>query len=299
MARTGQLNFVGRRRMLEKCRHAVDAGQSVWLVGEHGVGKTALARRIVSGALYLPHSTPAKELLTSLLMECYGRGWYDPPKGKEAEGEDAAEAVVEKRIRRLDQKTAAGEAIKALSGQSAVLILDEFDQAPLSVVRVCRQIAPHATIIACGVSERAAQRPFLFGFERVEVKRLSRVESEELVKRLLDELNLDARERPALLRHIVEEAQGLPLVVHELVERSARKGDLSLKGVKREAVHGHTTVDMTPGMVIFACIILALRYAVRGLGDADLTVMAGLAAAVFMGLRFYAYRLAKPNRSRR
>jgi len=54
MAQTGHLIFIGRAHLLEKCRAAIDANISIQLVGEHGVGKTALARRISSGALCSP-----------------------------------------------------------------------------------------------------------------------------------------------------------------------------------------------------------------------------------------------------
>jgi len=307
--------FVGRRRLLEKCRLAVEAGQNVWLWGEHGVGKTALAKRAAPGALYLPHSSPPKELLSSLLLECWRRGWHTVASGEDEDDEgEEDEGKAEKKIRRLDQKSATAGAVAALrkageDGTSGgegrpLLILDDFDQAPASSVRVCRALAGVATLLACGVAERPAQRPFLFGFEKVEVARLSRAEGEQLASRLLDEFAIAARERPSLLRYVVEQAQGLPLVAHELVARAARRGDVSLRGVRGagvrgEGVHGLSTVDMTPGLVIGACVLLGLRYALRGLGDADLTVMAGVAAAAFTGLRFYAGRLSKPSRSGR
>lgn len=295
MARVGQLNFIGRRRLLERCRAVLDACGHLFLHGEHGVGKTALARRLFSDAVYLPHSNPVKEVLSSLLLEFWRRGWWQWDEA----ATEAAE--VEKKVRRLDQKAAMVQVVRALRGvdKPPVVILDEFDGATATVVRVVREIAPHARLVCCGVSEKPHQKSFLFAFEKVEVARLSKAESEELATRLLDEFALPARDRPALLRHLVEEAQGLPLVLQELVARAARKGDVSLSGVRSEALSGHRTVDMTPGLVVFACVILAARYAVRGLGDADLTVLAGLSAALFMGLRFYAYRLARPAKASR
>lgn len=287
--------------MLERCRRAVDAGVGVFLLGEHGVGKTALAKRICDGrtgdeAIYLPHCSPVKELLCSLLMECWRRGVWELPDGAESD-----EASVEKKVRRFDQKAALTQAVKALQNagksQKPVVIIDEFEGASASVVRACRHLAPHATLIVCGASEKPGQRPFLFGFEKIEVARLSKSESEELATRLLGEFQIAEGERGALLRHVVEAAQGLPRVIHELVSRAAKRGDVSLRGVRREEVHGHTTVDMTPALIIGACFLLALRYAVRGLGDADLPALAGISAAGFMVLRFYAYRMSRPQRA--
>lgn len=75
---SGQLAFVGRARLVEKVKVALDAGLDIWLTGEHGVGKTALAKRVAPDAIYCPHVTPAKEFLFLILSECYRRGWYVP-----------------------------------------------------------------------------------------------------------------------------------------------------------------------------------------------------------------------------
>ena len=66
------MTFIGRAPLLANCRAAVESGQDVWLLGEHGVGKSALARRIHPDALYVPGVTPAKDLLTCLLVVYLG-----------------------------------------------------------------------------------------------------------------------------------------------------------------------------------------------------------------------------------
>lgn len=169
---TTQMAFIGRARLLAKCRQAVDAGLDVWLTGEHGVGKTALAKRIASDAIYLAQIAPAKELLSTLLLECWRRGWHD------VEGE---EAEVEKALRRLDQKAAANAIVAALkradgAGQP-VLILDDFDSASPTIIRICRRLAEVSTVIAIGVQATTAQKPFLFHFTHIEVPRLTQTES--------------------------------------------------------------------------------------------------------------------------
>lgn len=297
MASTAHLTFIGRTHLLAKCRAAVESGQDVWLLGEHGVGKSALAKRIYPDALYVPTVTPVKDLLTCLLIQLYGRGWWSGPPSKNGEDEQQLSSdEVERGTRRLDAKTATACALAALKDRDTILVLDDFDAASPTVVRLCRQIGAHCTLVVCSVESKAAQRPFLFPFVCVEVPRLSRREAAELVARLLGEHALPTREIARLQTHLIEEAQGLPSVLHELVRRAVKKGDLSLQGVRGEAMHGHRVVDLTPALLVIGCCLVGARVAVRGMNDADLSVFAGFGVVAFMIMRLFAGKLSARRR---
>lgn len=294
MANTGHMAFVGRRRLIEQCRQAVDAELDIWLTGEQGVGKTALAKRISQEAIYVAHVSPAKELLSALLMECCSRGWYEA-LDKEGEAIDCEDS--EKAIRKLDIKTATATAVNALKDRKAMLILDDFDTATAAVVRICRKLGEVTTVIACGVNPRPAQKPFLFGFTQITIPRLSPGESEELVNRLLSDYPaVPQSERKRLVRHLVEQAQGMPNIARELVKRAASRGELSVSSVRRESMSGHREIDMTPGMVVLAAGLLIVRVMTKGLGDHDLSMLMGGSGVVFMLVRFFAFRLATKRR---
>lgn len=293
MARTAHMAFIGRRRLVEECRQAIDNDLDVWLTGESGVGKTALAKRISNDAIYVPHVSPIKELLTTLLMECCRRGWYQPATkgGEEIECEES-----EKAIRKLDTKTATTEALAALKDKKAVLILDDFDTATATVVRVCRKLGDITTVIACGVNSKPAQQPFLFRFTHITVPRLSESESRELAERLLNEYSIPQAEHGRLMRQLIEQAQGMPSILQELVKRSARRGDMSATSMRKESLSGHKQVDMTPGVVLVAAALVLLRVFTRGLGDHDLSMMMGGSGVLFMLVRFFAFRLGNKKR---
>lgn len=293
MASMGHLVFIGRQHVLEKCRAAVDAGISIQLLGEHGVGKSALAKRIHSEALYIAHVTPAKDLLTALLKECYRRGWHDVQTKDDEEMDDVA---LERALRKMDVKAATAAAVQALKERRAILVLDNFDEASATVVRLCRQLADVCLLVVCSVAPRPAQKPFLFGLTTIAVPRLTRSESEQLVNRLLGEHKVEERERKRVLRQLVESSQGLPSIIHATVKRAVGRGELSLQSVRKEEISGHKTVDMTPGLVILACLLVGLRVALRGSGDHDVTVILGATGALFMLVRFYAGRLSRTTR---
>jgi hypothetical protein len=296
MARTAHMAFIGRSHLLERVRTLLRAGQHIALLGESGIGKTALARRLEADAIYLEHVAPAKEMLGALLMECYRRGWYCP--GGESD-EEVEEPQAEKMIRRLDLKAATDEALRALRGQSAVLVLDNFERASPSVVNICRRLQAGSTLVVVAPNVKEAHRAFLFAFEKIEVPRLTPCEAGQLVDRLLGEYSqqIEPREVAALRRHILEQAQGVPAVAHELVTRARRRGEISLREVRKEAdLHAHRTVDMTPALLVMACLFIGMRVALRGLHDADLTALMGGSGALFMLVRVFAFRLSRHRR---
>ncbi len=298
---TSSLAFVGRVKLLAQVREAVSSGLDVWLTGEAGVGKTALAKRAAPDALYVPHCTPTKELLTSLLVELQARGFYEA----EGDEEPESEAELRKLLRKLDARAATNAILGALrqakieEGREPVIILDDFEGATATSVRAIRQIAAAATVICCGGEAKSAQKPFLFQCTRFEVPRLSRAENETLAARLLDDYGgvLDTRERPRLLRQIVEQSQGLPSVTRELVKRTAARGDLTMRAVQREELHGARTVDMTPGLIVIGILLVGWKVAMKPLHDTDMSVIFGFSGAGLMLIRLFAFRLA--NRGNR
>ena len=288
--------WVRRRALLDECRRAADAEQDIHLTGESGVGKTALAKRIREDAIYLAHPSPAGELLCALLFECYRRGAWEPDG---AEDETLDEIAVGKAVRKLGQKAAVKKAVEALEalardeGKQALIVLDDFDAAPAAVVRIVVQLAGRAVIVAISGAARPHQKRFLFGCTGIKVPRFTAAQSAELVEKLLQPHSVSSRDRAGITRFLIEQSQGVPAVMIELVRRAVKKGDLSLRVLRGEELDGHRQVDMTPGLVVFACGLVALRVMSRGMGDQDITVLLGASGALFMLVRFYAGRLSR------
>ncbi len=317
--------FVGRTRLLDKARQAVSTGLNVHLTGEAGTGKTTLARRVAPGAVFVEHPAPPSDVLATLLLHAHAKGWWTPPPQRSApaaapsrsssrskrdreeesddllNADDLDEGALVKIIRKMGQKGATEAAVAAyrVATPKAVIVFDNFDAAPAGVVRLVHSLSESATVIVVGSeSPKPHQKPFLFSCTPVEVKRLSAKETEELVTRLVEPYPVRAGEKARLIRHLVEESQGLPAVVHELIKRGVARGDLSLASLRRESrINGFKTVDMTPGFALALAMLMMARGFSRGWGDADLRIAFAGFGGLMMVARFFAFR-AKPARGR-
>lgn len=293
--------FIGRSRLLDRARGAVSGGLHVHLTGEAGTGKTALARRVSPGAVFIEHPAPPSDVLATLLLKAHECGWWTPPlsssrssSSSDPDDDDLDEGALVKIIRKMGQKAASEAAVAAfrVATPKAVIVFDNFDATPAGVVRLVRALADTATIIAVSSeAPKAHQKPFLFGCTRIEVKRLTARETQELVERLVEPHPVRANEKARLVRHLVEESQGLPAIVHELIKRGVARGDLSLASLRRESeVNGHKTVDMTPGFALLMCLLMMARGFSRGWGDADLRIGFAAFGGLMMVARFFAFR---------
>lgn len=295
--------FIGRTRLLDKARQAVNGGLHVHLTGESGTGKTALARRVSPGAVFIEHPTPPSDVLATLLLHAHVQGWWTPPPATSRSGaddDDLDEGAVVKIIRKIGQRSAVEAAVAAyrVAAPKAVIVFDNFDAAPAGVVRMVRALSESGTVVVVGSdAPKAHQKPFLFGCTRIEVKRLTARETEELVLRLIEPHPVRASEKARLVRHLVEESQGLPAVVHELIKRGVARGDLSLASLRRESeVNGFKTLDMTPGLVLLMCLLMMARGMSRGWGDVDIRIGFAALGGLIMIARFFAFRAAMSRR---
>jgi len=306
--------FVGRSRLLDKARQAISGGLNVHLTGEAGTGKTTLARRISSGAVFVEHPAPPSDVLATLLLHANQKSWWTPPPASSRssapppgqpppsppDDDDLDEADLVKIIRKMGQRAAteATVAAYAVATPRAVIVFDNFDAAPAGVVRLVRALAESATVIAVSSdTPKAHQKPFLFSCTPVEVKRLSARESEELITRLIEPHPVRVSEKARLIRHLVEESQGLPAVAHELIKRGVARGDLSLRSLRRDGeINGHKTVDMTPGFALAMALLMMARGFTRGFGDSDLRIGFAAFGGLMIVARFFAFRAATSRR---
>lgn len=96
----------------------------------------------------------------------------------------------------------------------------------------------------------------------------------------------DLQTRGRFVRHIARESRGVPAAIVGMVAEAAGMTTVTpakVAGITHDA--GALYLDMTPLFIIGLIIAMAMRYISRGIGEAELMVIAGVAGTLFMGVR--------------
>ena len=102
--------------------------------------------------------------------------------------------------------------------------------------------------------------------------------------------------RARFVRHVAIACSGAPAAIRGMLEAASAEPEITparARSFQHEAAAHY--LDMTPLVVILMVVFLALRYISRGVGDAEMVVLSGVATAIFIGLRFFMYRLRAPG----
>ncbi len=79
--------------------------------------------------------------------------------------------------------------------------------------------------------------------------------------------------------------------IYDMVDDTAKErvvGKRQIREMRHQAGIRH--LDFTPVMIVGGALIIGVRYLAIGLEDTALYIMAGMAAAVFLSLRFFLFR---------
>ncbi len=103
------------------------------------------------------------------------------------------------------------------------------------------------------------------------------------------------RARNRFISHVAQNSNGIPLAIELLLEQATTADEIDLKQV-REFAHesGVQYFDMTPLIFIGVIFFGSLRYISRGVDNAELMVLSGVASTLIVGF-FYFMRYLKPQ----
>jgi tetratricopeptide (TPR) repeat protein len=257
---TGSAPFVGRTRELQELREgferARNGAQLVALVGESGVGKTALVRRFISsigardatvmvlrGACYEREAVPFKAV--DGVIDSLSQQLQKLPKAESAavlprrtallaqvfpvlrriEAVAEAPLLTDEPLDPREQRSRMFGALRELFQRLAdrrpvVVVIDDLQWADADSIALLSEVlrAPDAPALHLVATVRSsAALPALPGLQTIQIERLSPAEGRELAHALLDRTGAPAGIKA---HQIAQEAAGHPLFIHELVRHA-------------------------------------------------------------------------------
>jgi hypothetical protein len=279
-----QENFtVGRKAEISHFQTIIDKEINVIITGDIGSGKSEILKHIPAGRkiLRIDDTTRFKETLIQSLLFLYNN---DKEVVMNLMFPQYDISNLSQHLSKHSAINLAQLLINATTKKEYILQIDSVDNITPSTVKILEKLKDHFTIITTAREIKMDKSSFLWNFERVELKNLSRSESLELIYRLSYDLEI---EDPELFRnHIFEQSAGNPRVVYELIDRYRKEIFVSNDVVRQVKHYGSLAeFDMTIIILVGLAGLAILRYLSMETGESSLRFIGGAALILLLIFR--------------
>jgi integrase/recombinase XerD len=224
----GQINIVshdpklliGRADEVRHIEKQLNKGVSLLIVGEIGVGKSHIINNLKfeKKVLELDDVKDFKKSVTAILLYLF-----------QGDKDAAAELIFNKSDRSAIETKISRESVinlcqllKQITEKNEyILKIGDIDQITPSVVKALEVLKEHFQIITTARSVKIPNTTFMWDFEKIEIKPLTREDSLRLFHRLTDTFQIDNLE--FVRNRIYDTSEGNPRIIVELSERIGKE----------------------------------------------------------------------------
>jgi hypothetical protein len=277
---TGTAAVVGRDAELQLISQHVAKGTNVCLIGPPGTGKKSLLDAIQTDKkiLTFDDTSGMKKSLIYMLIYLYKNN-LDAVNTLLNENFDT-----EKMQTKLSRQTAANlvdEIKKVSTPKEYILKIRSIDAiTPLSM-RTIEKLKDHFIIITAGREISANKDSFLWNFEKIKITHLSRTHSFELIHKLSYDLEVEDYE--LYRNHILEQTDGNPRAIVEMVERYRREPVLITETIRAVTHRGPVRdIDFSFVVIFFIAALAVFRYMTSEFDNPGLRVIGGLSMILLL-----------------
>jgi hypothetical protein len=283
---------VGREREVSRIETTLAKDISVILTGEIGAGKTHLLNiiRFPKPVLELDNTKEFKKSVVSILL------WlFDNDKEQVAEllFNKTERDTMHNRMNRESLLNLCELLMQVTTPKEYILRIGDIDSITPTVSKALELLKEHFTMITTARTIKMSAI-FVWDFERIEIERLSRVETLRLFHRLTDQLDFESTEHAR--NKVWDTTEGNPKMVVELCVRLSKE-DVLIPEIVNEICDGYIgrqikEIDMSFALLLVMGGVMAMRYIGRESEDPDLRMIGGLMMIVLLFARSF-FRVTK------
>lgn len=294
--------FVGREAQVRTIMSNINAQHSTLVIGEAGIGKTALLEvispllesegNLVSVSTVRPFGTFLRETFIGL----WDKGLI-PEQSK-----DIQQDLKIWGKKQPSNDTKAAHLINLIKTLNIILVIDDVEGVTPTSRPWLEKLVDNCTVIAATdpkALKRSGSKRFWKRFDELVLEQLSHKESEQLLETLINRYRVNADEPEIYTRRVLALAQGNPFELERLVKYHSSEtlvktkdlGGYSQSFVERD----EKGIALAPLMLVFAALGIASRYIARAQGDLDLYVIGGISIGVFIVIGPFLRSTLKPR----
>ncbi|ADE16980.1 conserved hypothetical protein (plasmid) [Nitrosococcus halophilus Nc 4] len=202
-------------------------------------------------------------------------------------------AKVKRTVNRLSIRDLTGAIIPALSAHEGRVLMAVDDMTRLTPTQQAFWLAifNQAQVITCASEKKQGLRKLWWKMKEIPVPPLTPEASADMVRASITQQGVLIESPELYVSHVVKQSGGNPQAIDDMVNDSAKERVVDKRQI-REMRHqaGVRYLDFTPVMMVAGALIIGTRYLAIGLGDTELYILAGMAAALFLSLRFFLFK---------
>ena len=272
---------VGRNKEFCTICENVEKGTNVILLGAVGTGKrTILDGLNFKGKKILTFDDTASIKKSLIYMLIY---LYDNDKEAVAKllFNDFDRSKLETKLSRQSVGFLCDKIIEVVQPKEYVLKIKQIDGITPQTMKVIERLKDTFVIITSAVEVSINKSAFLWNFEKVELKNLTRNHAFELIHKLSYDLHIEDYE--VFRNHIYQQTNGNPRAIVEMIERYRREPVL-ISSVVRSITHygAIKEFDCSYAVVIMIASLAIFRYMTSEFDNPGLRVIGGMAMILLL-----------------
>ena len=277
---TGTSSTIGRDKVLQQISNHVNKGTNVCIIGPTGTGKKTLLDAIQSEKkiLTLDDTTGIKKSLIYLLLYLYNNnaesvhtvlfGDFDLSK-------------METKLSRQTVGTLCEEIKNVCSPKEYILKIRALDSINTLSMKAIELLKDHFIIITSAKEIPINKDAFLWNFEKIKIGNLSRADAFILIHKL--SYDMDIEEYELYRNHIIEQTDGNPRAIVEMVDRYRREPVLIAETIRSVTHRGPIRdIDFSFVVIIFIASLAIFRYMTSEFDNPGLRVIGGLSMILLL-----------------